>query len=60
MAQKQVVFFLLFKKIKSLVFSSIGVKRKFLWSIKILQKLHAWEKSGSQVLAKDGSQPVRF
>ena len=26
----------------------------------ILQKLHAWEKSGSQVIAKNGSQPIRF
>ena len=38
-------FLLLFKKIKSLVLSGIGVKQKFLWSFNILQKLHAWEKS---------------
>ena len=25
-----------------------------------LQKLHAWEKPGSQVIAKNGSQPMRF
>ena len=41
-----------FKKITSLVLSGICVKRKFLWFINILQKLHAWEKSGSQVIAK--------
>ena len=52
--------FWLFKKIKSLVLSGIGVKRKFLWSFNILQKLHAWEKSGSQVVAKNGSWPMRF
>ena len=47
----------LFKKITSSVLSGIGVKRKFLWLINILQKLHAWEKSGSQVKAKKGFQP---
>ena len=25
-----------------------------------LQNLHAWEKSGSQVIAKNGSQSMRF
>ena len=50
----------LFKKIMSLVFSGICVKRKFLWFINILQKLHAWEKSSSQVIAKNGSRPMRF
>ena len=50
----------LFKKITSLVLSGICVKRKFLWFINILQKLHAWEKSGSQVIAKNGSRPMRF
>ena len=50
----------LFKKIASLVLSGICLKWKFLWFINILQKLHAWEKSGSQVIAKKGSQPVRF
>ena len=45
----------LFKKIMSLVLSGICVKRKFLWFINILLKLHAWEKSGSQVIAKDFS-----
>ena len=44
----------------SLVLSGICVKRKFLWFINILQKLHAWEKSGSQVISKNGSQPTRF
>ena len=39
----------LFKKITSLVLSGICVKSKFLWFINILQKLHAWEKSSSQV-----------
>ena len=42
----------LFKKIMSLVLSGICVKSKFLWFINILRKLHAWEKSSSQVKAK--------
>ena len=47
-------------RIKFLVLSEIVVKRKFLWSFNILQKLHAWEKSGSQVItAKNGSRPMR-
>ena len=50
----------LFKKTASLVLSGICVKRKFLWFINILQKLHGWEKSSSQVRAKNGCQPVRF
>ena len=45
----------LFKKITSLVLSGIFVKWKFLWFINILLKLHAWEKSGCQVIAKNGS-----
>ena len=49
--------FILFKKIKLLVLSGIVVKRKFLWSFNILQKLHDWEKSSSKVMAKNGSQP---
>ena len=40
----------------SLVLSGICVKR----FIDILRKLHAWEKSGSQVTAQNGSRPVRF
>ena len=50
----------LFKKITSLVLSGICVKSKFLWFINILRKLHAWGKSGSQVIAKNGSWPMRF
>ena len=50
----------LFKKIMSLVLSGICVKRKFLWFINILRKLHAWEKSGSQIIAKNCSRPMRF
>ena len=51
----------LFKKITSLVFSVVCVKWKFLWFIiNILRKLHAWEKSVSQVIAKNGSRPMRF
>ena len=42
----------LFKKIMSLVLSGICLKWKFLWFINILQKLHVWEKSGSQVSQK--------
>ena len=58
MAQKQ--GFWTFKKIMLLVLSRVRVKQKFLWFINILQKLHAWEKSGSQVIAKNGSQPMKF
>ena len=54
------MIFGLFKKITSLVFSGICVKWTFLWFINILRKLHAWEKSGFQVIAKNGSQPMRF
>ena len=50
----------LFKKTMSIVLSGICVKRTFLWFIDILRKLHAWEKSGSQVIAQNGSQPMRF
>ena len=50
----------LFKKIMSLFLSGICVKRKFLWFIDILQKLHAWGKSGSQVITQNGSRPKRF
>ena len=50
----------LFKKITSLVLPEIGVKRNFLWFLNILQKLHAWEKSGSQVVTKNDSQSRRF
>ena len=39
-----------FKKITPLVSSGISVKRKFLWFIRILRKLHAWKKSGSEVI----------
>ena len=44
----------------SLVLSGICVKRKFIWLINILRKLHAWEKSGSQVTAKKYSWPMGF
>ena len=62
MAQKQGfwTFFFFDKKIMSLVLSGIYVKQKFLWFINILRKLHAWEKSGSQVIAKNCSRPMRF
>ena len=42
----------LFKKNMSLVLSGICVKSKLLWFINILRKMHAWEKSSSQVKAK--------
>ena len=48
------------KKIASLVLSGICVKWKFLWFINVLRKLHAWEKFGSQDIAKNVSQPMRF
>ena len=44
----------------SLVLSGICVKRRFLWFINILRKLHAWEKSGSQVITKNCSWSMRF
>ena len=50
----------LFRKITSLVLSGICVNLKLLWFINILRKLHAWEKSSSQVRAKNGSWPMRF
>ena len=50
----------LFKKIMSLVLSGISVKWKFLRFINTLRKLHAWEKPGPQVIAKNGSRPMRF
>ena len=50
----------LFKKIMLLVLSEICVKCKFLWFINIVRKLHAWEKSGSQVIAKNVCRPTRF
>ena len=64
---KNMVFglFILLKSPKTMFFMSLVlsgncVKWKFLWFINILQKLHAWEKSGSQVIAKNGSRPMRF
>ena len=50
----------LLKKIMPLIFSGICVKQKSLRFINILQKLHACEKSSSQDIAKNGSQPMRF
>ena len=50
----------LFKKIMSLVLSGICVKWKLLKFINILGKMQAWEKPGSQVIAKNGSRPMRF
>ena len=58
MAQKRV--FGIVKEIMSLIFFGICVKRKFIWLINILRKLHAWEKSGSEVIAKNCSRPIRF
>ena len=45
---------------KSLVLFGICVKWKFLWFINILQKQHAWEKSGSQVLAQNAPWRMGF
>ena len=50
----------LFKKITSLVLSGIYIKRKSLWFINILRKLHAWEKSDYQVIGKNRSPPLRI
>ena len=50
----------LFKIIISLVWSGIGVKRKFSRFINILWKLHAWEKLGSEFVIKNPSWPMRF
>ena len=50
-----------FKENQSLVLSRIIVKQKFLWFFNIMQKLHTWEKSGSQVImVKIGSQAMRL
>ena len=49
-----------FQKTMSLVLTGIFLRWKFLWFINILQKLHAWEKCGSQVVVKDVSQPMGF
>ena len=57
MAQKQGFWTL--KKI-TLFLSGIYVKQNFLWLINILPELHAWEKSGSQVIAKNASWPMSF
>ena len=46
----------LFKNIMSLALSGICVQQKFSWFINILQKLHAWEKSGPQIIAQNGSR----
>ena len=55
------VVFGLFKKVTSgIVLSGVCVEWKFLFFVNILHKLHAWEKSGSQVISKSGSQPMRF
>ena len=48
--------FELFKKIASLVLPGICIERNFLWFMNILRKLHVWEKSRSQVIAKNASQ----
>ena len=56
---KNMVFGFL-KKITLLVLSGICVKWKFLLFINILRKLRAWKKSGSQVVAKNVSRPMRF
>ena len=50
----------LFKEMMLLGLSGICVKRKFLWFINILRKTAFWEKSGSQVIAKICSLPMRF
>ena len=50
----------LFKKIMSLVLSGICVKQKFSWFINILRRLHDWEKSGAQIITRNGSWPMRF
>ena len=48
-----------FKKITLLVLSGICVNESSYGS-NILRNVHAWEKSGSQVLAKNVSWPIRF
>ena len=48
------------RKIMSLVLSGICVKWKFIRFINNLQNLHVWEKLSSQVIAKNGTLPMRF
>ena len=50
----------LFRKTKLLFLSGINVKQTFLWSFNIQQRLYAWDKSDSQVMAKNGSWPITF
>ena len=45
----------LFRKTKLLFLSGINVKQTFLWSFNIQQRMYAWDKSDSQVMAKNGS-----
>ena len=48
-------------KIKSLVLSGSGVKRKFLWSFNILWKLHACKNSSSDLsYDRKSSWSIRF
>ena len=49
----KIVFFLLFRNIYSLVLSGNVVEWNYLWLFSILRKPHMWEKSGSQVIAKN-------
>ena len=50
----------LFRKIYSLVLSVNGVEWKYLWPFSILWKLHMWEKSDSQVIAKNAVDQSDF
>ena len=48
------------KKITLLALPGICVKKTILWFINILRKRYTWEKSISQVIAKNGSWLMRF
>ena len=51
--EQQLFFFLLFRKIKSLVLSGNEVEWKNLWPFSILHTLYKRKKSSSQVMAKN-------
>ena len=60
MTQKQIFWTFWENHVISFVWNLESVKWTFFWFINILWKMHAWEKSGSEVIAKNGARPMRF
>ena len=58
MAQKHVFWTFRENQVISFVWNLCKMKVSMIHNT--LQKLHAWDKSGSQVIAKNGSQSMRF